>query len=152
MAVGQDKGPMPLYVHTVQRVLREMRLVQQERRVPFDYSDFKQKILNAGLLPAQLEPLNQRLDTLESFMPSQQTNPISSKSDTKPKPQSPGSSWMLEVSSFYWILDQAVADKTSHRNWQSSISLVHVSLQIPLAPSSTFASEFSWHRTHELVE
>jgi hypothetical protein len=30
MAVGQDKGPVPLYMHTVQRILREMRLLQQE--------------------------------------------------------------------------------------------------------------------------
>ncbi|RAO74257.1 uncharacterized protein BHQ10_010269 [Talaromyces amestolkiae] len=72
MAVGQEKGPIPLYVHTVLRILREMRLLQQEDGSRFDYHMFKKKILAADLLPSQLDPLMQRLETLESFMPRQQ--------------------------------------------------------------------------------
>ena len=75
MAVNRDDGPMPLYMHTVNRILREMRVVQQN--IPgatFDYSRFKDLIMASDLTPAQLGPLNQRLDTLESFMPCGQTN------------------------------------------------------------------------------
>lgn len=72
MAVGQDSGPVPLYMHTVKRILREMRLLQQKAGSQFEYKDFKKRILTSGLLPGQLEPLKQRLDTLESFMPPQQ--------------------------------------------------------------------------------
>ncbi|XHG06018.1 hypothetical protein AWENTII_009229 [Aspergillus wentii] len=68
MAVGQDDGPMPLYMHTVQRVLREMRIVQQRTQTGFDYQEFKRRMRSSNLTPAQLEPLSQRLATLESFM------------------------------------------------------------------------------------
>ena len=68
MAVGQGDGPMPLYMHTVKRILREMRILQQAAGKGFDYPEFKQKLLDAGLTPAQIEPLKQRLETLESFM------------------------------------------------------------------------------------
>jgi hypothetical protein len=97
MAVGQDKGPVPLYMHTVQRVLREMRLLQQETRSQFNYSDFKKRIFDSDLLPGQLEPLKQRLDTLESFMPSWQASPTNSTNKMKTKSQGAGSSWTPKV-------------------------------------------------------
>lgn len=97
MAVGQDKGPVPLYMHTVQRVLREMRLLQQEKGSQFDYQDFKRRILDSDLLPSQLEPLKQRLETLESFMPSQQAKPTSGLNKKKGKSKAAGSSWAPEV-------------------------------------------------------
>ncbi|KAJ5895540.1 hypothetical protein N7495_007231 [Penicillium taxi] len=94
MSVGQDGGLMPLYMRTVQRVLREMRLVQQENGTIFDYSAFKNRVLSADLMPSQLEPLKQRLDTLESFMPSHQTTLQSQRSKkTSVNHQSGGSSW-----------------------------------------------------------
>lgn len=37
MAVGQDDGPMPLYEHTVKRILRELRMTQQQTQTRFDY-------------------------------------------------------------------------------------------------------------------
>ncbi|KAJ5288326.1 hypothetical protein N7508_007392 [Penicillium antarcticum] len=93
MAVGQDKGPVPLYMHTVQRILREMRLLQQEHASQFDYQEFKRRVLDSDLLPGQLEPLKQRLETLESFMPSQQAKPPSGLNKKKGKCQRTGSSW-----------------------------------------------------------
>ncbi|CAG8101605.1 unnamed protein product [Penicillium nalgiovense] len=93
MAVGQDKGPVPLYMHTVQRILREMRLLQQEHASQFDYQEFRRRILDSDLLPGQLEPLKQRLETLESFMPSQQAKPPSGLNKKKGKSQGAGSSW-----------------------------------------------------------
>jgi hypothetical protein len=68
IAIKQDDGPLPLYMHTVYRILREMRLQQQEFGETFRYNLFKTKIMASGLTPAQLGPLNQRLETLESFL------------------------------------------------------------------------------------
>lgn len=81
MAVGQGDGTMPLYMHTVKRILREMRLLQQASNTGFDYPQFKRKVLDAGLTPGQLEPLKQRLDTLESFMPQGQVSVPRKKSN-----------------------------------------------------------------------
>lgn len=91
MAVGQDNGPVPLYIHTVKRILREMRMSQQQSRTGFDYQEFKRRITLSGLNSSQLAPLSQRLDTLESFMPQTQTRYTNMKkkrphgSDWKPK-------------------------------------------------------------------
>ena len=94
MAVGHNNGPLPLYMHTVQRILREMRVEQQSRGTGFDYAGFKTRILVSGLTPGQLEPLKQRLDTLESFMPSKQAFPhIGAKVKAKRR----GSDWTPRV-------------------------------------------------------
>ncbi|KAE8143451.1 hypothetical protein BDV38DRAFT_267355 [Aspergillus pseudotamarii] len=69
MAVAQNEGQIPLYIHTVKRVLRELRIKQQESGAPFNYQEFKDTIMRSGLTRDQLAPLKQRLDTLESFMP-----------------------------------------------------------------------------------
>ncbi|KAI8931108.1 hypothetical protein NX059_012118 [Plenodomus lindquistii] len=69
MAVKPEEGSVPLYVHTVNRILREMRMFQQATGTRFDYQTFKTEILAADLSPAQLAPLSQRLAMLESFMP-----------------------------------------------------------------------------------
>lgn len=79
MAVGQDDGPMPLYMHTVKRILREMRMEQQATHMGFDYRIFKNKVLHSNLTAAQFEPLKQRLEMLESFMPQLQTIPTFGK-------------------------------------------------------------------------
>lgn len=73
MAVSRSDGPMPLYLHAVYRILREMRIEQQEMGTGFSYTTFKDRISGTEMTPAQLSPLTQRLDTLESFMPNTQT-------------------------------------------------------------------------------
>lgn len=73
MAVTRGDGPMPLYLHAVNRILREMRIGQQELGTGFSYATFKNRVDNTEMTPAQLSPLTQRLDTLESFMPNTQT-------------------------------------------------------------------------------
>lgn len=47
-----------------------MRIAQQEGKTirPFNYAEFRKKIENEALALTQLAPLNQRLETLESFM------------------------------------------------------------------------------------
>ena len=79
MAIGQKDGQIPLYIHTVKRVLRELRIIQQESGTLFNYQEFKDRILRCGLTRDQLVPLKQRLDTLESFMPQEQVQMSRSK-------------------------------------------------------------------------
>jgi hypothetical protein len=85
MAVSRDDGPMPLYLHAIYRILRDMRIAQQETNGAFSYAEFKRQVMDMTMTPAQLGPLNQRLDTLESFM---------SKVDTGKK----GNDWTPKVS------------------------------------------------------
>ncbi|KAL5337005.1 hypothetical protein BJX70DRAFT_409466 [Aspergillus crustosus] len=80
MAVSQ--GDVPLYMESVKRLLREMRIVQQHMGDPFDYHDFKKRVAELDLTPGQLAPLTQRLETLESFMPSVQTTNYMTKNQS----------------------------------------------------------------------
>ncbi|KAF3009245.1 hypothetical protein E8E14_009609 [Neopestalotiopsis sp. 37M] len=66
MAVGA--GTVPLYIHVIQRVLRDMRIEQQATGGAFNYKKFKKIIDNEDLTAQQRVPLDQRLETLESFM------------------------------------------------------------------------------------
>ncbi|KAK0655120.1 hypothetical protein B0T16DRAFT_319737 [Cercophora newfieldiana] len=61
-------GGMPLYLHVVNRILRELRVSQQRGGGTFNYTKFKQMLALEQLTDMQLAPLKQRLDTLESFM------------------------------------------------------------------------------------
>lgn len=101
MAVGQENGSLPLYMHTVQRIFREMRIKQQSLGTGFDYAEFKRRILDSGLIPGQLEPLKQRLDTSESFMAPQQAFHRAGK---KIKAKRWGSSWTPRVRDSYSTL------------------------------------------------
>ncbi|KHJ31699.1 putative p-loop containing nucleoside triphosphate hydrolase [Erysiphe necator] len=85
MAVNSDDGSMPLYLHSISRILRELRTEQQLSNLPFNYADFKRAVLQCTLLPGQLGPLNQRLDTLESFMPKSQTDLQQKSQQESPK-------------------------------------------------------------------
>ncbi|KFX96672.1 hypothetical protein V490_03203 [Pseudogymnoascus sp. VKM F-3557] len=76
MAVSRGDGPMPLYLHAVYRILREMRIADQEMGTGFSYAKFKDRIADTEMTPAQLSPLTQRLDARESFMPNTQTGAI----------------------------------------------------------------------------
>lgn len=69
MAVSSlQGGGMPLYFHVVTRILKEMRIKQQQTGGHFDYGTFKRALATEGLTGGQLGPLGQRLETLESFM------------------------------------------------------------------------------------
>ncbi|KAJ5292194.1 hypothetical protein N7478_001445 [Penicillium angulare] len=125
MAVGQDNGPLPLYMHTVQRILREMRLEQQNLGSGFDYSGFKGRILDSGLTTGQLEPLKQRLDTLESFMPSQQVFPTTGKTL---KAERWGSDWMPQY------MDNSVEARSFTETLLSTVRLQrHLGIRIVIS-------------------
>ncbi|OJJ47412.1 hypothetical protein ASPZODRAFT_159282 [Penicilliopsis zonata CBS 506.65] len=91
MAVDPQASAMPLYMHTIQRILRQMRISQQQSGAEFDYQEFKQRLWDCGLSPGQMEPLKQRLDTLESFMP--QATAASTKKGRKHTQQNKGTNW-----------------------------------------------------------
>lgn len=76
MAVNTEDGTMPLYLHLITRILREMRLEQQKTNASFNYGLFKQNVKETSLTSAQIAPLTQRLDTLESFMPKSQVDGV----------------------------------------------------------------------------
>ncbi|KAJ6443238.1 P-loop containing nucleoside triphosphate hydrolase [Purpureocillium lavendulum] len=98
MAVSSIHGSgMPLYLHVVTRILRQLRVSQQNANASFNYAAFKNSLEAEDLTPGQWCPLQQRLDTLESFMASEQvfTGPGKKKraaamgrrgSDWAPKP------------------------------------------------------------------
>jgi uncharacterized small protein (DUF1192 family) len=94
MAVKPEEGSVPLYVHTVNRILREMRMSQQATGIRFDYQTFKTQILAADLSPTQLAPLSQRLAMLESFMPRTEENV---KKKKKNRQDHIGTTWKNEV-------------------------------------------------------
>lgn len=97
MAVGE--GGLPLYLVVIQRILREMRLEQQESGSKFNYRRFKQMIDGSGtLVPNQIAPLRQRLDTLESFMVQAQVqDQVWNMKKTAPKQQQVGNKWAPTV-------------------------------------------------------
>ncbi|KAL4931026.1 uncharacterized protein BDV17DRAFT_19247 [Aspergillus undulatus] len=72
MAVSEDD--VPLYMESVKRILREMRIAQQKSGARgFNYREFRTRIDGCDFTPGQMAPLLQRLDALESFMPASQT-------------------------------------------------------------------------------
>jgi hypothetical protein len=106
MAVKPEEGSVPLYVHTVNRILREMRMFQQATGTRFDYQTFKTQILEADLSPAQLAPLSQRLAMLESFMPRTED-----KTKKKNRHVHTGTTWKNEVrNSCIMVYDTIDAD------------------------------------------
>ncbi|QPC69173.1 hypothetical protein HYE67_011404 [Fusarium culmorum] len=92
MAVSSVKGGgLPLYLHVVSRILRDMRIKQQANGSAFDYSNFRALVDREDLKEGQMVPLQQRLETLESFMVPGQT--AASKFRTADQ----GISWALKI-------------------------------------------------------
>ncbi|KAI0161503.1 hypothetical protein GGR57DRAFT_490152 [Xylariaceae sp. FL1272] len=89
MAVGTRS--MPLYMHVVQRILRDLRLDQQEKGTPFSYHEFRERIMSEDWRTEQLAPLLQRLETLESFLPRRRKL---ARNASKLGPSSPSTSWI----------------------------------------------------------
>lgn len=102
MAVSRDDGPMPLYLHAVYRILREMRIEQQEMGTAFSYAVFKERVAQTAMTPAQLSPLTQRLETLESFMPNTETGVMNAQRKGKCKAAGQhGNNWASTVCLIY---------------------------------------------------
>ncbi|KAK0725762.1 hypothetical protein B0H67DRAFT_479470 [Lasiosphaeris hirsuta] len=87
-------GGMPLYLHVVNRILRELRVEQQRTDASFSYTAFKRMLADENLTEMQLSPLRQRLETLESFMVKDQAKAFDMFSrnypnNNKPPPKRP---------------------------------------------------------------
>ncbi|EHK49146.1 hypothetical protein TRIATDRAFT_289951 [Trichoderma atroviride IMI 206040] len=83
MAVSSVQGSMPLYLHVVQRILRDLRIEQQQNNTSFNYLEFKNRLMREDLATGQLVPLQQRLETLESFMVKEQVVNVAGKAVKK---------------------------------------------------------------------
>ncbi|KAI1758830.1 hypothetical protein GGR53DRAFT_528347, partial [Hypoxylon sp. FL1150] len=94
MAV-KEGGAKPLYLHVIDRMLRDLRLEQQKTGSSFQYAAFKEMIDSELLAPGQRGPLSQRLDTLESFMVEEQAWPgqTSTYSSKAPPTKTAGIDW-----------------------------------------------------------
>ncbi|KAF2963301.1 hypothetical protein GQX73_g10276 [Xylaria multiplex] len=73
----------PLYAQVVQRILRDMRLGQQNLLGQFNYYQFTQKLDAEQLSSDQRRGLRQRLDLLQSFMVPKQVNPFSRREEVE---------------------------------------------------------------------
>lgn len=119
MAVGA--GTVPLYIHVIQRVLRDMRIEQQATGGAFNYKKFKKIIDNEDLTAQQRVPLDQRLETLESFMVKKPTKYFldgSRGTDWTPKVRA-------HISKVFWIAcaDKQIEGTTDGR--RSILSMCH---------------------------
>lgn len=97
MAVSSVSS-MPLYLHVLNRVLRDLRIQQQEWGGSFDYAAFKRNMFAEDLTEHQLAPLKQRLDTLESFMVEQQVKAYKQDQARKSTKASSGNDWAPRAS------------------------------------------------------
>ncbi|TGO08649.1 hypothetical protein BTUL_0198g00100 [Botrytis tulipae] len=84
---------MPLYLHTITRILRALRIAHQINGKPFHYGEFKKHLEDLRLTSGQEGPLIQRLDTLESFMPIEQRSAKSSA----PLKRGKGTDWSIKA-------------------------------------------------------
>ncbi len=127
MAVSSVQGgSIPLYMHVVTRILRQLRIMQQKSNTAFKYRDFKRYLDAEDLTPSQRCPLQQRLDTLESFMSKEENHLAPSGGGKKKKPvfsAKQGSRW---------------EPKVCHHQYKATVGLAHISyaLSYPLSISS----------------
>ncbi|KAL6880895.1 hypothetical protein J3F83DRAFT_720213 [Trichoderma novae-zelandiae] len=91
MAVSSVQGGMPLYLHVIQRILKDLRIEEQLNGTTFNYREFKSRLIGETLAPGQLGPLQQRLDNLESFMVKEQVVQVANKWALQS--QGKGNSW-----------------------------------------------------------
>ncbi|WZH44045.1 P-loop containing protein [Fusarium acuminatum] len=157
MAVSSIQGGgMPLYLHVVSRILREMRITQQQTDSAFDYKAFKKAIDRESLTEGQLVPLQQRLETLESFMVRSQIlidNP-SGKSKDKSKDKSKkkinsgmqGESWELHGGQLT-IVDLSCPCVTA----EAACSLFNICLSLFLEQKATIGRVVALDEAHKYM-
>ncbi|KXJ90572.1 hypothetical protein Micbo1qcDRAFT_164147 [Microdochium bolleyi] len=103
---AKDQG-LPLYLHVFQRILRNMRVQQQKTFLDglpgrFEYAEFRRQVTKETLTTQQNSFLQQRLDTLESFMVLKQTatlgpsGPLSATRGKIDAARESGTDWQLQ--------------------------------------------------------
>lgn len=153
MAFGD--GHQPLYMHVIQRILRDMRIEQQHTRSGFKYNDFVRNLENEKLMPDQMRPLQQRLDTLESFLVPEQTGPGSrvvlsnsqAQNHMNKKQNSKGTNWTPQVSTRVFLdyksIQYATTSIVLELTLLQSGELIIVDLSCPCITPSMACSLFN---------
>ncbi|KAM0347310.1 hypothetical protein ACHAPU_004829 [Fusarium lateritium] len=145
-------GGMPLYLHVVSRILRDMRITQQQTDSAFDYRAFKRAIARESLTEGQLLPLQQRLETLESFMVKEQTlttgtsSKVKGESKKKAKGSSQGIRWNLSGGQLT-IIDLSCPCVTA----DAACSLFNICLSLFLEQKSTIGRVVALDEAHKYM-
>ncbi|CEI67738.1 hypothetical protein FVEN_g9546 [Fusarium venenatum] len=140
MAVSSVKGgSLPLYLHVVSRILRDMRIKQQSNNSTFDYTDFKALVSREDLKEGQMVPLQQRLETLESFMVPAQTS-------TKFRSAGQGISWALKAGQLT-IVDLSCPCVTA----EAACSLFNICLSLFLEQKGTVGRIVALDEAHKYM-
>lgn len=150
MAV-REGGSMPLYLHVVARVLRDLRIQQQMTGSAFKYAAFRQMIELEQLTGAQRGPLIQRLDTLQSFMVKEQAEAVLPSTAGKKKkkhynPQVSGNDWTPKPAQLT-IVDLSCPCVTA----ETACSLFNICLSLFLEQSSSVGRIIALDEAHKYM-
>lgn len=148
MMAVKEGAKMPLYLHVVSRILRDLRLEQQRTGSAFDYAAFGQMIEQEQLTPGQKGPLLQRLDTLQSFLAKKQAEAFVPPSDG-------GKNNNIEVAGSDWtpkpaqltIVDLSCPCVTA----ETACSLFNVCLSLFLQQSSAVGRVVALDEAHKYM-
>jgi hypothetical protein len=134
-------GPPRFDQSKCSRFLTAQRLLASS--VTIRILEFKSQIMDAGLNPPQFGPLNQRLDTLESFTSMPSADKIRKKGEQAVRKK--GTNWESEVGGLVHCLINS-SDRSSRVVLQSSICHAHVLLPRAPVPFSISVLASSWSR------
>ncbi|KAJ4235228.1 hypothetical protein NW760_004762 [Fusarium oxysporum] len=141
---------MPLYLHTVMRILRELRIKQQQRGGGFNYQEFKNAMKAANLTKQQSAPLHQRLETLESFMVEQDApaeGPKGKKGEGKAAPKNRGKVDWTPVSGQLTIVDLSCPCVTA----EQACSLFDICLSLFLEQKTDLGRVVALDESHKYM-
>ncbi|KAH7360826.1 hypothetical protein BKA65DRAFT_523720 [Rhexocercosporidium sp. MPI-PUGE-AT-0058] len=144
MAVNTEDGRMPLYLHEITRILRDMRVMQQQTSGSFNYAEFKRQVSLSPMTSAQQAPLTQRLDTLESFMPKSQTEVKGSQ--VKKRRDGGGNDWSIKTG-FLTIVDLSCPCVTS----EGACALFNMCLSLFLEQKTTVGRVIALDEAHKYM-
>ncbi|KAG8677801.1 hypothetical protein FPOAC2_03941 [Fusarium poae] len=140
MAVSSVKGGgLPLYLHVISRILRDMRIQQQSTNSAFNYTMFKTLVSREDLKEGQMVPLQQRLETLESFMVPAQTN-------SKFRTAGQGINWQLKAGQLT-IVDLSCPCVTA----EAACSLFNICLSLFLEQKGTVGRIVALDEAHKYM-
>ncbi|KAL4723495.1 hypothetical protein ACLX1H_009130 [Fusarium chlamydosporum] len=141
MAVSSIQGGgLPLYLHVISRILREMRITQQKSGSKFHYATFKKLVSREDLKEGQMVPLQQRLETLESFMVPAQTSGKASASSNQ------GIQWNLKAKQLI-IVDLSCPCVTA----EAACSLFNICLSLFLEQEATIGRVVALDEAHKYM-
>lgn len=150
MAV-KEGGGMPLYLHVVARILRDLRLQQQRTGSAFQYATFRAMIELEQLTVAQKGPLLQRLDTLQSFMVKEQAEAAlptktGKQENMQRNPQISGNDWTPKPAQLT-IVDLSCPCVTA----ETACSLFNICLSLFLEQSSSVGRIIALDEAHKYM-